>query len=475
MKTSGIFKPARLFKPALVTLAISMTVQPAFGETLLEIYHKAIENDHEFQAARANLNAGMESRTIGRAALLPQLGAEASYNRNQIDDNRPVAIGDPLNPVDPTGGFVGDYDLTSKTYGVSLRQPLIDFGAWHRFQQGKALASEAEAAFTDEAQNLILRTTNAYFSVLKAVDNLTTANAEAEALSQQLEQSRQRFEVGLTAITEVHEAQAAYDSANANRLVAEGNVGIAFEALGVLTGENYTTLAPLRNELPVSPPEPADRKHWEEMALANNAQLKAAEFRTEAAEATADISRSEHYPQLYGSVSRSTRDIEIDSGGGDTFQQADDTTTAFGVTLSVPLFSGGGISASRRQAYNQFLSTRELYLKARRDVVQAARVSFLDVITSAATVKAREQAIVSGRSALEATQAGYDVGTRDLVDVLNAQRNLFSAQRDYYDALYTYIVSRMQLNKAAGVLAEEDIVQLNQLLDPERTVQYTPQ
>lgn len=478
-------KTSRIFRTAFLTFSVSLAMQDAAAATLLEIYQQAVENDHEYQAARADLEAGLQSRAIGRSALLPQITAEATWARSDRDDtsssgeiDEDVVVPVPTNPTDgdlgPTMLANGDFESTSKTVSVGVNQPLLDFGAWHRFEQGRSLAHEAEAIFLNEAQDLVLRTTNAYFNVLLAADTLATAQAEAEALRQQLEQSRQRFEVGLTAITEVHEAQAAFDSANANRLQAQGNLGVAFEALEVLTGQSYREISPLQEKLAVTPPEPANREHWEKLALENNALLKAAQFRAEAAEATADIARAEHYPTIRAGLQRGKSDIERTYG--DVSIPFDDaTTTTVSVTLSVPLFSGGGISASRKQAYNQYLSARELYLGARRNTTQATRVSYLDVVTSAATVQAREQAIVSARSALEATQAGYEVGTRDLVDVLNAQRNLFSAQRDFYDSLYSYIIARLELSQAAGVLTEEDIVQLNAWLDTSRSVTLTVQ
>ncbi len=471
---------SRIFRRALLAFSVSFAMQHAAAATLLDIYQQAVENDHEYQAARANLEAGRQNRAIGRSALLPQVTADATWSRSDRDDNSNAGIEDsdvvvpvPTNPDGSTPGpaFIatGNFESTSKTVGVSVNQPLLDFGAWYRYQQGRSLASEAEATFMDESQDLILRTTNAYFNVLLAADTLATSRAESEALRQQLEQSRQRFEVGLTAITEVHEAQAAFDSANANRLQSEGNLGVAFEALEVLTGQSYQEVSPLKEKLEVTPPEPANREHWEKLALENNALLRAAQFRAEAAESTADIARAEHFPTIRAGLQRGKSDVER-KYGDETIPVDDATTTTMSVTLSVPLFGGGGISAGRRQAYSQYLSARELYLGARRNTTQATRVSYLDVMTSAATARAREQAIVSARSALEATQAGYDVGTRDLVDVLNAQRNLFSAQRDFYDSLYSYIIARLELSRAAGVLTEDDIVQLNAWLDTSRSV-----
>ncbi len=458
---------------ALLICAFSLSATPVFGETLLQIYEQATTNDHQFQAARANLDAGRENRTIGRSRLLPQVTAEASWLRSDSSNRLPGAdtgAADPSVPVDSLPLDLRYGEQTSKSATVNVNQALFDWGAWQGYQRGKALASEAEAVFATAEEDLILRTADAYFSVLQAVDNLATAQSEEEALSQQLQQSRQRFEVGLIAITEVHEAQAAYDSATARRLVADGNVRISFEALEALTGGSPGAVAPLQKEFPVTPPDPTDRDTWVEQALANNSQLQAARFRAESAESLAATQRSGHYPTVYGRVSHGITETDFHNSAGTSLRDEDSTVVS--VTLSVPLFAGGGVSASRRQAYSQYLSAQELYQQSRRDVVQSTRSSYQAVVTSVATVKARAQAIVSSRSALEATQAGYDVGTRDLVDVLNAQRNLFSAERDYNDALYTYLLAQLQLRAAAGVLSSEDVVQLNQWLDPEREVRF---
>ena len=448
-----------------VCCALVLFCQTAHAETLQDIYFQALENDHRFKAAQAERDAGLENRDLRRAALLPQIAGDATWQRSDIDNkvaNRELS--EELQEQTPP-----EYKSTQISYGVGLSQSIINLSNWHLYSQGKALANIAEAEFAIAEEELILRTSQAYFDALRAVDNLSTAKAEEDALAHQLEQTKQRFAVGLTAITEVHEAQAAFDSATANRLVAEGNLGIAFEALEVLTGRSYRSLSPLRDDFPVEPPQPIARDEWVKMALENNSALQASQLSARAAEAGANAAKSRHLPTLtgslrYGSIERDIEDI--------TIQDQDATTVQ--LDLSIPLFAGGGTSATRRQAASQYVQARELYLQTQRDIVQSTRSRHLDVLTTAATVKARKQAITSSRSALEATQAGYDVGTRDLVDVLNAQGRLYSAQRDYYNALYSYVLATLQLKQAAGVLVSADVSELNQWLDSTRAVNYTP-
>ena len=443
----------------VVSSAFSATLS---AETLQDIYQQALQNDHQYRADQAQHQADSENEHLGRGALLPQISAEASWFKSQISDRSSDQ----------------DHDREQKAYSVGLSQALVDLNAWSLYRRGQSLTNVADAELVRAQQSLILRTASAYFEALQAVDNAATARAEEEALKQQLEQARQRFEVGLTAITEVHEAQAAYDSANANRLVTDGNLEISFEALEVLTGKSHESLAPLKDDFPVVPPAPLERDQWEDIALENNASLQVAWHSMRSAKAFADAQKNRHLPTLYGSVSYGANRLTIEDGippdleglppsiGG-----GHDHTTRYGVTLSVPLFTGGNTSAGRRQSYSQYLVAQELHSRTQRDIVQSTRTSHLAVLTTAATVKARQQAIISNRSALDATQAGYDVGTRDLVDVLNAQRNLYRAQRDYYDSLYTYVLATLQLREAAGILAAEDIAELNQWLDESRSIQ----
>lgn len=443
---------------ALAILSVLFNV-PLQAETLQTIYQDALKNDHVFKAARATKDAGIQNKAIERSALLPQINASGSWEDGKSDDNiRNITT-----------------DSSSKTLGVSLNQSIIDIGAWNLYKRGKALSELAEVNFRNAEQNLALRVSEAYFNALNAVDTLTTAKAETEALYNQLEQSEQRFEVGLTAITEVHEAQAAYDTATAQRLEAEGNLGIAFEALEVITGKQYRQLAPVKNDIPTLPPSD-DRAFWVSTAIENSVDLAAAKLTMEAAKKTSLAARSGHYPTVSGELRYGQSDIERKNTPADPNdfinRDIDGEDTSVRVTLNIPLFSGLGTSARRRQAYHQYQAELENYQQAQRSVKQNTRTAYLNVLTSAASVKARKQATVSSKSALEATQAGYDVGTRDLVDVLNAQRSLYAAQRDFYNALYSYILATLELRDAAGILSGEDIANLESWLDPARANEY---
>lgn len=438
------------------------------AETLQDIYALALENDHQLKADTAAYHANKEALTIGRAGLLPQINATASYSDTEQTSVGKIQFGQPN----------ATYDVESKneSYSVTLTQPLFNMAAWFGYQQGIALSDQAKAQYSADQQSLIIRVSEAYFNVLRSIDNMETAQAEEKALGHQLEQTKQRFEVGLTAITDVHEAQAAYDNATATTLEAQGNLGIAFEELEVLTGRSHHQVAPLVETFPVVKPEPMARHEWVEFALNNNYSLEVAKLNSEAAQQNARSKASGHLPTLTGSYSYKDRNdtntdlIFTGSPTVDNDTRVNDQST-IAVQLDVPIFSGMRVSGQRRQAYQQHMQAQELYNKTQRDIVQGARSLHLSVVTNVAQVKARQQAITSSSSALEATQAGYEVGTRNLVDVLVAQRNVYQAQRNYDDTRYGYIVNMLRLKEVAGNLTPEDVIKLTQWLDTEKQVE----
>ncbi|GAB1269564.1 TolC family outer membrane protein [Aurantivibrio infirmus] len=439
------------------------------ADSLLEIYQKALENDPQLKADKANYDAGMENKKIGLAGLLPSISGSVEHGRSdQESDGQTFAGGIPVG-----GGGRSKTDTLSTNYSVSLTQPLFDMGAWYSFQRGGVQSESAEVQFEADQQSFIIRVADAYFNVLRAIDGLETATAEQRANESQLEQAKQRFEVGLTPITDVHDAQAAFDGARATTLDARGQVGIAYEALEVLTGSAEDAVLPLSGDFPVTNPTPASRSDWVDFALENNYALKSAKLNAETSRLNAKVSASRHLPTLGLSATYSDRDSENDRtayatnppSSSKSTSDSTSETTSIGVRLSIPIYSGGGTSAQRRQAYDQYLRAQELYNLQQRNTIQSARSLHLSVETSVATVNARQQQIISSTSALEATQAGYDAGTRTLVDVLLAQRTLYQAQRAYSDALYNYILNTLRLKEAAGNLSPEDIIELDRALD----------
>src|SRR5690625_48049 len=429
----------------------------ASGESLLDIYQLALENDAQLKADEAAYRAGLEMRAIGRANLLPQISGSAQYTEGETDRTDYTA--------EPTTTFTSD--SSSKGWSISLNQPLFDMASWYNYRRGVTLSERAEAEFAAAQQELSLRVAEAYFNVLRATDNLETARAEEKALEQQLEQTRQRYEVGLTAITEVHEAQSVYDSARAMVLQAQGNLNNAYEALEVLTNQSHDRIAPLSEDFVVTSPVPADRHEWVQFALENNYQLKAARLNSEAARQNARAARAQHLPTLTGTARYSSNRNDGSQINGEelfdnrAFSDVKTEGHSFGVTLNVPLYSGGRTSAQRRQAAAEQLLSQEQANVTERNIIQATRALHLAVDLGVSQVYARRQAIISSESALEATQAGYEVGTRNLVEVLLAQRAVYQARRDYDNALYDYIINSFELRQVAGMLTPADIEQVD--------------
>lgn len=446
----------RLFISVVAFVVPQMAIQVSSADTLTDIYDSALQNDPVLRAARASFSAERENRRITRGALLPQLSVSGDFTQTDINDET-LSL-----------ATSGKIDTEETSYGVSLSQAIFDMPAWYSFQSGKALSESAQAQFSADQQSLIIRVSEAYFNVLRAYDNLQTRDAEELAIQRQLEQTRERFEVGLLPVTDVHEAQAVFDDATVNSLEARGALNIAFEGLEVLTGQNHSVLAGLTESFVATNPEPLSNQEWVDFAIGNNFQLKVAELGKDAAYNNAKAAASARLPKISG---RATYfDSDADGTRYTTPFESQQDGHSFVVSVTMPIWVGGSVDAQRRQAKQRSIASNEGYVAARRNTVQAARSLHQLVLTNTARVKARKQSITSADSALQATQAGYEVGTRTIVDVLVAQRTVYQARRNYANARYDYILSMMRLKETAGQLSPEDVYQLNAWLDPQLVI-----
>jgi outer membrane protein len=459
------------FAVTLAAMVVTTASLSAQAESLRDIYELALENDAQLKAEQAQYRANLEVEKSSRAQLLPQINASYEYGETDRDVESETFA------VDPATGTIRPIDTTTNTdvqtdgYQVTLNQAIFDLPAWFSFQSGKEFSKQAEATFAANQQNLIVRVVEAYLGVLRAQDNLEASRAQERAFERQLEQTQQRFEVGLIAITDVYEAQAAYDLAQVNRIVDENNVAVALERLTVLTGRDHSNLDLLSEEFEIKQPEPLDRAAWVDFALENNFNLQAARYAEEAARQSAKANQMEHAPRVSGAYTWNDSETEGDltRTPSTNFDASPDNLTEFetwSIRVDLPLFSGGSISANRRRAAQEFIAARENRINLARNTVTNARSLHMTVMSDVARVAAREQSIVSTRSALDATQAGYEVGTRNIVDVLNAQNALFAAQRDYANSRYDYILNILRLKEQAGLLSPEDVNNLDQYLEP---------
>ncbi|GAB5412508.1 MAG: efflux transporter outer membrane subunit OpmH [Congregibacter sp.] len=453
--------------PLTISLSIVSTAQ---AESLRDIYELALENDATLKAQEAQYLAGLEDEKSSLSQLLPQVNANYSFQNSDTNTTSPGIIGFDQNGIPLIGNTFDNTDVDREGYTVSLQQAIFNLPAWFSFQSGKELSKQVEATFSANQQNLIVRLVEAYLAVLRAQDNLKASKAREQAFERQLEQNQQRFEVGLIAITDVYESQAAFDLARVDRISDENSVAVALENLTVLTGKRHDTLDVLEESFAVNQPEPTDRSAWVDFALENNFNLKAAQYAEEAARQNAKARRLAHAPTINGTAQYN--DFETD---GTRFQDPagifnfppdqEQDATIVGIELSMPLYTGGAISAERRRAAQQFNQAREQRINLTRQTVTDARSLHMTVVNDVARVAARKQSIVSSKSALDATQAGYEVGTRNIVDVLNAQNTLFAAARDYANSRYDYIVNTLRLKEQAGILSPEDVIRLDSFLE----------
>ncbi|WP_252178682.1 TolC family outer membrane protein [Endozoicomonas sp. 4G] len=419
---------------------------------LLDVYNLALKNDAQLAAARADMMATQEGSTQARALLLPNLSLSAGTQYNKTSQETQV-------------GDVKD-NYNSHTWGATLSQPLFNLASWFGYDTAKFQSAQAEASFSYEQQNLILRVSEAYFNVLRAEDSLTTAIAEEKAVKQQLDQARERYNVGLIAETDVLEARARYDDARVVRIDGENSVSVAYEALRTIIDKDVQNLGKLNKTMPVSAPTPANSDEWVNNAVKNNLQLEAARESLKAAHSNIKAKKSGHAPTVDAFASYNYSSSDADSarvriGETGVMTTGDGDQTVVGVKFSLPLFAGGATSSQVRQATYQMESVQQNYDKALREINSGTRNLFRSVNSDVARVEARCQGIVSSESALQATESGYEVGTRNITDVLDAQKTLFAAQRDYLNARYDYIVNTLKLKQTAGTLSPEDLSQLN--------------
>jgi outer membrane protein len=427
-----------------VIALFALLVGPAHAatENLLDIYRLAQVEDRQLRAAAAQLEGVREAIPQARAAYLPSILAGANAYQNYLDQD----------------GVPSD-DYSSNDLTLSLQQAVFDRAAWLRQGQASRLVKQAEVSYTSAEQVLILRSANAYFTVLDESVSLRAVLADREATARQLDQTKQRFEVGLIAITDVHEAQARYDRVVSEEIVARNRLDSARELLRVITGQYHAELAELADQVVLAKPEPADIQDWVDQAASGNLTLLAAQYGVEVAREEIEVQRSGHYPTVDLFASYGASNV-----GGNPFGLDDRDSGRVGLELNLPLYLGGQIQSLTREAEAGLLEASELYEQQTREVEQQTRDAYRTVLASIAAVEALKQTVVSTQSALDATQAGFEVGTRTIVDVLDAQRDLFLAERDYEIARHRYVLSTLSLKQAVGTLDLGDVEEATRLL-----------
>ena len=423
---------------------------------LVTVYNEAVKNNADLAAARANYAAIKEVVPQARAGLLPNLSAGADSMNTDTK-------------VDTRNGDI-DSSRSGLSYRANLSQPLFRADRWYQFQAAKATDQQYALQLSATEQNLILQSAETYFAVLRAQDTLASTKAEEAAFKRQLDQANERFDVGLSDKTDVLEAQAGYDTARANRILAERAVDDAFQALVTLTNREYASIEGILHSLPVLEPTPNDAKAWVDTAAQQNLNLQASNYAVNAAEETLRQNKAGHAPTL-DAVAQYQKGDNDNLGFSNTDAlspyDGDAEQTSIGLQLNIPIYSGGLTSSQVREAYQRLNQSEQERESLRRKVVENTRNLHRAVNTDVETVQARRQSIIYNQSALEATEIGYQVGTRNIVDVLDAQRQLYSSVRNYNDARYDYILNNLRLKQAAGTLAPSDLEALSSFLKPD--------
>lgn len=456
----------QLTSAAALALAVIGVSSNAAAVDLLTVYESARASDAQLRAAEANRLARREVVPQARAALLPNIGGQATLS----DTNRSTESFQSFPQPDGTvrfGPVSGDIDTRQRNYQLSLQQSLFDWQAWRNLDAARAQSAQAEADYQTALTALFTRVAQAYFNALTAQANLETAEAQENALGRQLEQAEQRFEVGLTAITDVEEARASADSARAGTIIARNALDDAFEAIGEITGEPIDNLEVLRDEIPLARPDPADAEAWVAVALDQSPTVASSRFARDAAEASIAAAKAGYLPSLGAQIGWS----KGATWGTQTFGANQVPARSAGdgpvitLSLNVPIFEGGIVQSRVRQAVAQRDAAEGALEQATRATTRQVRNAYRAVDAGISEVEARRQALVSARRALEATEAGLEVGTRTIVDVLLSQQQFFAAQQNYARARHDFIVSGLRLKQAAGVVSIADIEAVNALLE----------
>ena len=465
-----MLKLGYLFVRALIgralTVALTAYAAGASAENIAEIYQAALENDPVLGAAKEEYAARKEIVPQTRAALLPNVTATATGARTRLEfPGADIIDTDPTSPTFGQHFSVPGREFNQHSWQAQVVQPVFDVAAYYNYQSAKAIKKGAAYDYALSEQQLIVRAVSAYLEVLRSQAALESTSAEEAAVKRQQEQVQQRFDVGLVAITDVLDAAAVYDNVVVRRIQAERDQGIFFETLSTLTGTSYEEVDQLAASLPIVNPASVDEDEWVNIALANNPTVLASREQEIAAQRDVRARQAGHLPTIDALASYNEADTN-----GPSFLGGETNTRTYALQAQLPIYQGGFTSSRVREAQARLLGAQELLRNNEWTVSRDTRNLLRTVTTDVIRVRARIKAIKSAESALEATQTGYEVGTRNIVDVLQAQQRLYLSQFDYADSRYNYVRDRLLLLSTAGTLTAEDVATLNSFSDPSQPV-----
>ncbi len=441
--------------PILIGLSLSGFSTLSQAENLMQVYQQARLSNPELRKSAADRDAAFEKINEARSPLLPQLGLGADYTYSN--------------------GYRDANGVNSNATSASLQltQSIFDMSKWRALTLQEKSAGIQDATYQTDQQTLILNTATAYFNVLNAIDVLSYTQAQKDAVYRQLDQTTQRFNVGLVAITDVQNARSQYDTVLANEVTARNNLDNAVEQLRQVTGNYYPELASLNVDgFKTNKPQAVNALLKE--AENRNLTLLQARLSQDLAREQIRLAQDGHLPTLDLTASTGVSDTSY-SGSKTNTSQYDDSNMGqnkIGLSFSLPIYQGGMVNSQVKQAQYNFVGASEQLESAHRSVVQTVRSSFNNINASISSINAYKQAVVSAQSSLDAMEAGYSVGTRTIVDVLDATTTLYNAKQQLANARYTYLINQLNVKSALGTLNEQDLVALNNTLG--KPVSTTP-
>lgn len=455
----------------------------AYSEDLLTIFDQAVVNDPTVREAEFTRKATREARPQAWAAYLPQISGSWSRSKEDSSSNSstPYLVNsDPDDASSPlviqTQQEVGSSEPDSTSWSLTLRQSLFNYGQLVGLRQATKVVAQADADYGVAQQDLALRVATRYFDVLAAQDSVEANQASLDAISRQLEQADKRFEVGLIAITDVQEARAAHDTAAADLIAAKRSLATAQEYLREITDMQYSVLATPRANMALTVPEPADPQKWIEASMEQNLSLTSSRLGADIARDNVRVNFGDHLPQVDLVLGKSHYEEDETqifdpipeqgfAGGSAASAQESDTDKSISLQVTVPIWSSGGTQSRVRQSSFQWQAAKQRLERVSRETERTSRDAYLGVVSEISRVQALKQALESSATALRATEAGYDVGTRTAVDVLNARQALVQAQTNYSRSRYDYMLNVLRLKQAAGILDRKALEDLNTALE----------
>jgi outer membrane protein len=432
----------------VAALSLVMTSGAQAADDLLQVFQLASNNDPVVRQARAQYNVTHTTLTEGWAQLLPSVTLTGTSARNARA---------------PTSSFSYANGFNTHNYSVNLSQNLVNFQAWYSLQSAQNIDEQGLAVVAQAEQQLILRVATAYFNVLRSQNNLMLLRAQEEAAQQVMDQAQQRYDLGFAEISDVYDSQAAYSQARVNRMDEENVLQQRIQALEVITGGDHQMLETLAEDFPVKSAEPANLEEWLALTHNNNLNIKAAEYVLASNENQARAAKAAMLPTLTINARYNDNAESVSSYGTATPTEAS-TSAVVSLDVNIPLFRGGANRARMQRAYYTVDANRESLEQVQRQSESLTRNSFNSIETAVLTVQARRENITIAQNAVDATEVGIDVGTRNTVDLVQAQRTLFQAQRDYANARYDYVINTLTLKQAAGTLSPQDVIDLNEWL-----------